>query len=160
VYLLDANVFIDAKNNYYGFDFVPAFWDWLDRSFEAGLLRSIEPIAREIASGKDELSTWAAARPRFFLPVDEACGPSLTKIAAWATTGHYSESAANAFLGAADFKLVAYGHTHNLKIVTLEVSEPNRKTRIKIPDACEAHGVDWTGPFPMLRDEKASFVLP
>ncbi len=26
MYLLDANVFIDAKNRYYGFDIVPAFW--------------------------------------------------------------------------------------------------------------------------------------
>ena len=26
-YLLDANVFIEAKNRYYGFDFCPAFWD-------------------------------------------------------------------------------------------------------------------------------------
>lgn len=28
-YLLDANVFIEAKNRYYGFDFCPAFWNWL-----------------------------------------------------------------------------------------------------------------------------------
>ena len=28
-YLLDANVFIQAKNLHYGFDFCPAFWDWL-----------------------------------------------------------------------------------------------------------------------------------
>ena len=28
-YLLDANVFIAAKNLHYGFDFCPAFWDWL-----------------------------------------------------------------------------------------------------------------------------------
>ena len=26
-YLLDANVFIQAKNLHYGFDFCPAFWD-------------------------------------------------------------------------------------------------------------------------------------
>ena len=28
-YLLDANVFIEAKNRHYGFDFCPAFWEWL-----------------------------------------------------------------------------------------------------------------------------------
>jgi hypothetical protein len=28
-YLLDANVFIQAKNLHYGFDFCPAFWQWL-----------------------------------------------------------------------------------------------------------------------------------
>ena len=33
-YLLDANVFIQAKNLQYGFDFCPAFWDWLEISYE------------------------------------------------------------------------------------------------------------------------------
>ena len=28
-YLLDANVFIQAKNLHYGLDFCSAFWDWL-----------------------------------------------------------------------------------------------------------------------------------
>ena len=28
-YLLDANIFIQAKNLHYGFDFCPAFWEWL-----------------------------------------------------------------------------------------------------------------------------------
>lgn len=28
-YLLDANVFIQAKNLHYGLDFCPAFWQWL-----------------------------------------------------------------------------------------------------------------------------------
>lgn len=31
-YLLDADVFISAKNLHYGFDFCPAFWDWLIRA--------------------------------------------------------------------------------------------------------------------------------
>ena len=26
-YLIDTNVFIEAKNRHYGFDFCPAFWD-------------------------------------------------------------------------------------------------------------------------------------
>jgi hypothetical protein len=30
-YLLDANVFIQAKNLHYGLDFCPAFWDLADR---------------------------------------------------------------------------------------------------------------------------------
>ena len=35
-YLLDANVFISAKNLHYGFDFCPAFWDWLTEGHDAG----------------------------------------------------------------------------------------------------------------------------
>ena len=43
-YLLDANVFIQAKNLHYGFDFCPAFWDWIDRENAAGKVYSIEKI--------------------------------------------------------------------------------------------------------------------
>ncbi len=28
-FLLDTNIFIQAKNLHYGFDFCPAFWEWL-----------------------------------------------------------------------------------------------------------------------------------
>lgn len=35
-YLLDANIFIQAKNLHYGFDFCPAFWDWGVVQNEAG----------------------------------------------------------------------------------------------------------------------------
>ena len=28
-YLLDTDVFIQAKNLHYGMDFCPAFWDWV-----------------------------------------------------------------------------------------------------------------------------------
>ena len=44
-YLLDSNVFIQAKNLYYGFDFCPAFWDW------SRILRA-ESRACEVRAGK------------------------------------------------------------------------------------------------------------
>ena len=160
MYLLDANAFIQSNQAHYGLDFVPAFWDWLDRSFDAGLLHSIQPIGKEIAAGSDALSKWAAARPSLFVPMDATCAPSLTAIATWANAGHFTKAAVAEFLSVADYQLVAFGHAHNLKVVTMERSEPARKSKVKIPDACVAHGIGWTTPFQMLRDEKASFVLP
>lgn len=40
-YLLDANVFIAAKNLHYGLDFCPAFWEWLIERNQAGRVFSI-----------------------------------------------------------------------------------------------------------------------
>lgn len=57
-YLLDANVFIQAKNLHYGFDFCPAFWDWLTTQNQAGKVFSIEQVKNEINAGSDELSDW------------------------------------------------------------------------------------------------------
>ncbi len=71
VYLVDSNVFIQAKNLHYGFDFCPAFWDWLIEQKGAGRAVSIEKVADELQAGDDELAEWAAARRGgFFLPPD------------------------------------------------------------------------------------------
>ena len=48
MYILDTNVFIQAKNFYYGFDIVPAFWDWLDEKQENGQIASIKPVYDEL----------------------------------------------------------------------------------------------------------------
>jgi len=39
-YLLDANVFIQAKNLHYGLDFCPAFWEWLLDNNAPGRVRT------------------------------------------------------------------------------------------------------------------------
>ncbi len=61
-YLLDANVFIQAKNLYYGLDFCPAFWEWLIVQNAAGRVFSIERVGDEIAAGADDLAAWTAGR--------------------------------------------------------------------------------------------------
>ena len=59
-YLLDSNVLIAAKNNHYGFDFCPAFWDVARRV--ATLPTGSEASKRvydELIERGDELSDWA-----------------------------------------------------------------------------------------------------
>jgi hypothetical protein len=58
-YLLDANIFIQAKNLHYGFDFCPAFWDWINEAHTAGAVYSIDSVRTELQAGTDELTTWA-----------------------------------------------------------------------------------------------------
>lgn len=55
-YLLDADVFIKAKNLHYGFDFCPAFWDWLVAENARGNLFSIEKVGDELHGIADDLS--------------------------------------------------------------------------------------------------------
>ncbi|MFO7535316.1 MAG: DUF4411 family protein [Kiritimatiellia bacterium] len=72
-YLLDANVFIQAKNLHYGLDFCPAFWEWLIAASTGKQVFSIEKVADEIDAGADELAGWAAARDaEFFFKPDAA----------------------------------------------------------------------------------------
>jgi hypothetical protein len=158
-YLLDANVFIAAKNLHYGLDFCPAFWDWLIGQNGAGSVFSIEKVGDELQAVDDELSTWAAARgDGFFLRPDAAIVPSLAAVSAWATSQHYQMAAISTFLQVADYYLVAHAHAAGHTVVTHEV--PGASTRkIKIPDACIGIGIKCMTPFEMLRLERARFVL-
>ena len=64
-YLLDANVFIEAKRRHYGMDFCPAFWDWLLATNISGRVFSIEKVGDELRAGADELADWASAHAYF-----------------------------------------------------------------------------------------------
>jgi len=162
LYLLDANVFIQAKNQYYGFDIVPAFWDWLIAANAAGTVFSIEKVGDELIGYGNELAEWAKVRSQaggFFLPADEAVLESLKDVARWAHSQSFTDAAVSEFLPAADYYLVAHAHAKGHTAVTQEVFEPAINRRIKIHNACQALGVPWMNTYTMLRTEGARFVI-
>lgn len=159
-YLLDANVFISAKNLHYGFDFCPAFWDWLVREHNTGKVRSIEKVGDELTAGQDELAQWAVGLPDgFFLKPDATAIPALSDVAEWVTSQpNYSPAAKNTFLQIADYYLVAQALAGGHVVVTHE--RPNNSVHVvKIPNVGLGVGVTCISPFEMLRRERARFVL-
>ena len=158
-YLLDADVFIRAKNLHYGFDFCPAFWDWLVQQNQAGAVYSIEKVGDELRAGNDALAQWAAARGRsFFMSPDAALFPALRDVSAWAMGQRYVQSAITTFFQVADYYLVAQARSGQHTVVTHERASGSMR-KIKIPDVCLGLGVKCVTPFEMLRNERARFVL-
>jgi hypothetical protein len=122
-YLLDANVFIQAKNLYYGLDFCPAFWEWLIVRNSEGRVFSIERVGDEIEAGADDLATWGAGRgPEFFLKPDPAMLPALASVSSWASGQHYEPAAVSTFLQGTDYYLVAHALAHGHTVVTHEIA--------------------------------------
>ncbi len=158
-YLLDANVFIQAKNLHYGMDFCPAFWDWLIAANAAGRVFSIEKVGDEVQAGGDSLSAWSKERGSgFFLKPNAALLAALGSVSAWAAGQGYEPAAVNTFLQIADYYLVAHALAHEHTVVTHEVPSVSTK-KIKIPNACIGLSVKCMSPYEMLRLEHARFVL-
>ena len=158
-YLLDSNVFIQAKNLHFGFDFCPAFWDWLVEQNRTLRVASIEKVSDELAAGGDDLTAWAADQgDGFFLKPDGPVLRVLGRVSSWASSANYESAAVSTFLERADFWLVAHALAHHRTVVTHEVPA-NTTTKIKIPNACSNLGVPCVSPFDMLRRERARFVL-
>ncbi len=158
-YLLDADVFIRAKNLHYGLDFCPAFWNWLIEQNRKSSVFSIEKVEDEVQAIADELSEWASKLgPEFFLRPDEDVFPSLAEASKWASSKNYTPVAVSSFLQVADYYLVAHAHAHGHTLVTHEVPSASQR-KIKIPDACIGMGIKCMTPYEMLRRERARFVL-
>jgi hypothetical protein len=58
IYLLDANVLIDAARDYYPIEMVPEFWDWLENQGAAGTVKMPQEIVEEVCAGRDGASDW------------------------------------------------------------------------------------------------------
>lgn len=159
-YLLDANVFIAAKDLHYGMDFCPAFWDWLIHANRAGRVFSVERVRDELTGGNDSLAQWADERgPAFYRPADAATLPALGTVADWVNQhDQYTPAARNTFLQIADYYLVAQALAGGHTVVTHEKPE-NSRHRVKIPNVCLAISVPHINPFEMLRREHARFIL-
>ncbi len=161
MYLLDSNVFIQAKNFYYGFDIVPAFWDWLDDAQENGQIGSIRSVYDELVAGDDDLADWARERKDsgWFIDVsDEATQSQLQRVAQWTMASNFKEPAKIDFLGVADSILVAKAIASGASIVSHEsLFDPNIRRKIKIPNACEEFDVNYMSTFELLRHLGARF---
>jgi hypothetical protein len=163
MYLLDTNVLITAKNNYYGTDFAPGFWSWIADDYSVNGVRSVAAVRDEILAQKDALADWALRLPaNFWLEEATTDVPSLRAIASWSMTGdpRFTQQARTDFLAGADYRLVSQAHAGGHVVVTHEVPQPEGKKRIKIPDVCTAFDVGQREPFGLFRQLGLRLVRP
>ena len=159
MYLLDANIFIDAKNRAYGMDFCPAFWEWLSLKHLQGFLGSIDAVKDELLKGQDELATWVKTLPPSFFPKLPPSGVvAMKRITTHLAGQHYSQDELEFFCSGADVYLVAHAMTENHVIVTGEKAAPGAK-KIKIPNVCKDFGIRYCSIYDVIRESKARFVL-
>lgn len=60
IYIMDADVFISAKNQYYAFEICPGFWKSLIHHYKAGSVRSLDRVRSELLAGRktEDLVQW------------------------------------------------------------------------------------------------------
>lgn len=157
-YLIDANIFIQAKNLHYGFDFCPAFWDWLIKKNEDHIVFSIDKVKDELLAGKDELKDWANNNSNIFVPTTADIMSCFGTVSDWVTNQSFDDTAIHTFMQLADYYLIAHALAGNFVVVTHEIVGNSLK-KIKIPNVCIGLDIPFMNPYTMLRQEKAYFTL-
>ncbi|MCL2784152.1 MAG: DUF4411 family protein [Propionibacteriaceae bacterium] len=161
MFILDSDVFLAAKNVHYPQDTMPGYWEWIVRSWHAGLVASIVPVMKEIVVD-GELSGWVKQNAGLFTHIDAATLQAQRGVSKWAMTRVHEgvkSDKVDEFLDGADSLLVAFCLAHGHQLVTYEQSAPEAKNGIKLPDACANFGVEYKRPHQVFRDSLAMLVL-
>jgi hypothetical protein len=158
IFIVDTNFFIQAHRVNYPLDIAHSFWNKVKQLAEKDKIISIDKVRDEIFDNNDILSEWCEMNlPKSFFHDTSLNIDNYRIVITWAVSRntHYLTNALNEFLSAdeADAFIVAYAlsEPNNRIIVTQEISEPYRKNKVKIPDACSALGVSYVSMMDMFR---------
>jgi hypothetical protein len=157
LYLLDANVLIDAHNKYYPVDMVPEFWEWLLHCAGAGTvampLETFEEVRGGNGAKKDLLNDWihqSEVEKQLVFQEEVNTDCLATVMSAYAPDLNDNEIEQ---VGRDPF-LIAYAHVHaaGRYVVSNEVSKPSKmRANKKVPDVCRQVGVHCCDTFTMLK---------
>lgn len=158
-FILDSNIFIQAKRLYYPFNFCEGFWDWLKIINGENNIISIDKVYHELqhADYPDDLSDWAKKNKKLFAEFDGKSIPALKQIRYLLEINKVNENYIRDFLETdiADPFLIAYAKTHDLVLITHERKATNSTfcsgKKIKMPDVCDALGVKCIQIFDLMR---------
>ena len=154
LYLLDANVLIDANRDYYPITRVPEFWDWLVHHGAQGDVKIPLEVYEEIKDGADDLGLWGREdRVEVALLLQEAANAQLVSqvidqgYAADLTDDEVDTIGRDPFL-------IAYAQAGigDRCVVTTEVSKPSRQRANRhLPDVCNQLGIPCVNTFTFVQ---------
>jgi len=152
LYLLDANVLIDANRDYYPISRVPEYWSWLVYCGEREQIKVPREICEDIFKVTDALSDWLMDNMQSMI-LDESVQQDLLNRV---TNDGYATDLTDeemTTMGSDPF-LIAYALASPERrfVVTTEASRPTRtRANRHVPDVCRDVGVSCYTPFALLR---------
>ena len=152
LYLLDANVLIDANRDYYPIDRVPEFWDWLITMGERGRVKIPLEIYVEVTDGNDAVAIWLEDSKSVLL-LNEDVREELVTLAM--EEGYASDLSDEEIekLGRDPF-LIAYALADPGQrcVISTESSRPSRiRANRHVPDVCRGLKVPCSNTFELIR---------
>lgn len=156
LYILDANVLIDASRDYYPIQRVPEFWDWLLELSRLGFIKVPEETYEEIVSPTltrpDALADWLKENKDTMVLHEQV----LPVLVAYAVDRGYAQDLTDEEIEkiGRDPFLIAYAlaDVQNRCVVTTEQSRPSRiRANRHLPDVCNSLQVQCINTFDLIR---------
>ena len=160
IFLPDTNVLVAAHRNYYAPDLCPGFWDCLSHHFGGGRLLIIDRVYDEIVSPV-ELVEWVEQATNYSFPTSatQSVADAYRRLIDWVYGNpQFTDAARVEFAGSADGWLAAYAMANGAVVVTNEVSAPEARRKVPLPNLCRRFDIQCINTFEMLRELGAQFA--
>lgn len=151
MYLLDANILINAKREFFQFERVPEFWEWLIYQGEIGNIKIPVEVYEEFKDTNskngdpDELAEWASREDvkRALLYEEEVDEELVQKVV---HEGYVSEPTDEDVIkmGRDPFLIAhALANPKEIIVTSAENSKPRAQgANRKVPDVCKSMGIE------------------
>ena len=106
-------------------------------------------VKREIDKVDDTLKEWLSKRNYFFRDINDGVQGCLAEV--FQEPNHRRLVDSTKQRSIADPWVIAHAMAEDAIVVTKEQFETNTTRRIKIPNVCEAMGIEWIDDFEMVR---------
>lgn len=172
-FLLDANLLIEADNDYYPFEAIPHYWNELRNWAIQGRVKMPSQVFREVRADRNRQQTfgkWLKSKDilRHLVLHHKIRSGTLHRVyregylqkesgASALDATEIRKVQADAYLVAAAIELAS--PSRQVTVVTREVPAPSKKrANRRIPDICESLQVRWIDD-PTFRFEKMAFSI-
>ena len=159
LYLLDANVLIDANRDYYPIARVPEFWDWLLEMGRLGRIKIPQEFYKEVIlppppkDRPDPLVEWLKTNKDAIVLDEEAVVELVTRVTEQGYASDLTDEEIEK-IGRDPF-LVAYTliDIQERCVVTTEYPKPSKiRANRKLPDVCNDFNVRCVNTFVLIQE--------
>ena len=153
-YVPDTNVLVTAYHHYYAPDICPGFWASLSHHIDSGRLSIIDRVYDEIISPAGLVEWVERATNRAFAATGaQPVADAYRQLIDWVQDNPQFTAAARAdFARSADGWLAGYAMANRAVVVTNEVSAPDARRRVPLPNLCDQFNIPCINTFEMLRN--------
>lgn len=156
-YSIDTSALMDGWDRYYPRDVHVGLWRKLEELIEAGDVISTEFVLKELEKKHDDLFKWAKERKAMFRSANEQTQLAVREI----LRDHQHLINAQRNRSGADPWVIALARVEGCKVLTGERKAPagTNPPKLKMPNFCEALGVEWVDMVKLCREQKWTFDI-
>ena len=153
MYLLDANVIIDADRDYYPIDRVPEFWNWLLDMCKQGKVKIPIENYEEITPEKEDLILWLKRNANILILEEPARQELVARVVEEGYANDLTDEEIEKIGNDPFLAAYAIADVGQRCVVTTEYSRP-RRTRANrhLPDVCRGFDVRCINTFDLVRE--------